>query len=195
MRYTAIIPFAALAPAVLLAACGGNDVALKNASVEEVAKQVDAAGGTGFRAGKWETTVQTVSVDIPGIEGEMKKQMTDAMLSKKETSTSCITEEQAKNPPAQVLAASNGKCKYDNFVMAGGKIDGTLVCPIEGTGGEMKMRMAGTFDGETFAIDNEMNATTPAGPGMHIKAKTTGKRIGECSDAEKKAANAAMKAG
>jgi len=189
-----ILPFAALTPAVLLAACGGGDVALKNASVEEVAKQVDAAGGTGFTPGKWQTTAQTIAVDMPGIPAEMKKQMTDAMLNKTEVSTSCITEEQAKNPPAQVLAASNGNCKYDNFTMAGGKIDGTLVCAVPGTGGEMKMRMAGTFDGDSFAIDNEMNATTPGGPGMHIKAKTSGKRIGDCTDAEKKAANAALKA-
>ena len=190
MRYTAIIPFAALA----LTACGGGDVALKNASVEEVAKKVEEAGGTRFRPGKWETTVQTVSVDIPGMPAEMKKQMTDAMLSKTQTSTSCITEEQAKNPPAQVLAATQGKCKYDNFTMADGKIDGTLVCPAQGMAGEMKMRMAGTFDGESFATENEMNVTAPGGQGMHIKAKTVGKRIGECTDAEKKAANEALKA-
>jgi len=188
------LPFAVLAPAVLLAACGGGDIAVKNASVEEVAKKVAEAGGTGFRPGKWETTVQTVSVDLPGLPPEMKKQMTEAMLKKTETSTSCITEEQAKNPPAQVLAATQGKCKYDNFVMADGKIDGTLVCPMEGAGGgEMKMRMTGTFDGESFVSENEMNATTPGGPGMHIKAKTIGKRIGECSEAEKKAANEALK--
>lgn len=189
------LSFAALAPAILLAACGGAEVSVKNASAEEVAKKVAEAGGTGFRPGRWETTVQTLSVDLPGLPPEMKKQMTEAMLKKTETSTSCITEEQAKNPPAQVLAATNGKCKYDNFVMADGKIDGTLVCPMEDAGGgEMKMRMTGTFDGESFVSENEINATTPAGPGMHVKVRTTGKHIGQCSEAEKKAANEALKA-
>lgn len=185
-----LIPFAALA----LAACGGDDVSLTNASPEEVAKKVDEAGGTGFRPGKWETTVQTVSIDIPGMDPAMKKQMTDTMLNKTQTMASCITEEQSKSPPAEVIARTQGRCKYESFTMKDGKIDGTLVCPAQGMGNEMKMRIAGTFTGESFAIENEMSATAPNGPPMHIKGKTTGTRIGDCTEAEKKAANAALKA-
>ncbi len=180
-----------------LTACGGSDVSLTNASPEEVAKKVDEAGGTRFKPGKWETTVQTVSVDIPGLDGEIKKQMTDLMLKKVQTSASCITEEQAKSPPSEVIARSQGRCKYEKFQMGGGKIDGTLVCAAPGqggvAGGEMKMRIAGTFGDESFAIENEMNANSPTGPAMKIKAKTTGKRVGDCTEAEKKAANAQPK--
>lgn len=190
MRYSVIIPLAALA----LAACGSNEVSLTNASPEEVAKKVDAAGATRFKPGKWETTVQTVSVDIPGLEGAMKKQMTDMMLKKAQTSTSCITEAQAKNPPAEVIAQTQGRCKYENFDMKGGRIDGTLVCPAQGMGGEMKMRVVGTFDDERFAIDNDMQVSAANGSAMAIKAKTTGKRIGDCTEAEKKAADAATTA-
>lgn len=195
MRNTTTVILAALT----LAACGGGDVSLTNASPEEVAKKVDAAGGVRFNPGKWETTMQTVSVDIPGLEGPMKQQMTDMMLKKVQTSTACITEDQAKSPPAEVLARTQGRCKYENFKMDGGKIDGTLVCPAQGdgqgmgAGGAMKMRIAGTFDGDSFAIDNDMQATSPNGPAMTIKAKTSGKRIGDCSAEEKKAADLAAK--
>jgi hypothetical protein len=191
MRHAILMPLSALA----LAACGGSDVSLTNASPEEVAKQVDAAGGVRFRPGKWEMTVQTLAVDIPGLDGAMKKQMTEMMLKKVQTSTQCITAKQAKSPPAEVIARSQGRCKYENFEMDGGRIDGTLVCPAQGQesamgGGAMKMRVAGTFDAESFAIDNDMEATAANGPAMKIKAKSSGKRIGDCTAEEERKADA-----
>lgn len=192
MRYTAN-PFAALAPAVLLAACGGG-VSLENASPAEVAEKVDAAGGAGFRPGKWETTIETVAVDIPGLEGAMKKQMTDMMLQQTQAHVSCITEAQAKSPPAEVIARTQGRCRYDTFRMSDGRIDGTLSCPAQGMGGTMKMRIAGTFDDDSFAIDNQMRTAAPGGSTMTIRAKATGKRLGDCTEAEKKAADAGLDA-
>lgn len=194
MRHAILLPLTALA----LTACGGNDVSMTNASPEEVAKKVDAAGAARFKPGKWEMTVQTVSVDIPGLQGEMKKQMTEMMLKKVQTSTSCITKKQAESPPAEVIARSQGRCKYENFQMDGGRIDGTLVCPAQGPegsmgGGAMKMRVAGTFDDDSFAIDNEMEATAQGGPAMKIKAKSSGKRIGDCTAEEEKKADAETK--
>lgn len=190
MRQAMLIPVAALA----LAACGGNEVSLTNATPEEVAKKVDAAGGAKFRPGKWEMTVQTVSVDIPGLDEALKKQMTDMMLKKVQKHTSCITKKQAESPPAEVIARSQGRCKYENFKMDDGAIDGTLVCPAQGMGGAMKMRVAGKFDAESFAIDNDMEATAPSGPAMKIKAKSSGKRIGDCTAEEERKADAETKA-
>lgn len=193
MRHAMLIPLIPLI-ALPLSGCGGSEVSMTNATPEEVAKQVDAAGASRFRPGKWEMTVQTVSVDIPGLEGEMKKQLTDTMLKKVQTSTSCITRKQAESPPAEVIARSQGRCKYENFEMDGGRINGTLMCPAEGMGGAMKMRVTGTFDNESFAIDNDMEATAPTGPAMRIKAKSSGKRVGDCSAEEEKKADAATAA-
>lgn len=190
MRHALLISLAA----VSLAACGGNDVSMTNASPEEVAEKVDAAGATKFRPGKWEMTIQTVSVDVPGLEGHMKQQMTDMMLKKVQTHTSCITKKQSESPPAEVIARSQGRCKYENFEMKGGRIDGTLVCPAQGqgamAGGAMTMRVAGTFNETNFAIENDMEATVPNGPAMKIKAKSSGKRIGDCTADEEKKADA-----
>jgi hypothetical protein len=171
-----------------LAACGGGEVAMTNATPEEVAATVEKSGGTQFNPGKWETTMQTVSVDIPGLEGPMKAQMTDMMLKKVQKSTTCITAAQAKSPPAEVIARTQGRCKYENFKMDGGRIEGTLICPAEGMGGEMRMQVAGTFSDDAYTIDNDMKATAPGGPVMSIKARTTGKRIGDCTPEEEKAA-------
>ena len=175
MRVTVMISFAALA----LAACGGDDVSVTNASPEEVAKKVDQAGGARFNPGEWETTVETVSVDIPGLTGPMKEQMTQLMLNKKQVGTSCVTPEEAKSPPAKVLANGQGRCTYEKFTMAGGKIDGTLSCDAEG--GKMTMRMTGSFTDDRFTIENDMETAMPGGAQvMKIKAKTSGKRLGEC---------------
>jgi hypothetical protein len=54
--------------------------------------------------------------------------------------------------------------------------------------------VSGTFDDNKFAIDNDMETSAPSGPTMRIKAKTSGKRLGDCSEAEKKAAEAEAKA-
>ncbi|MCR5872552.1 MULTISPECIES: DUF3617 domain-containing protein [unclassified Sphingomonas] len=170
-----LTPIAALA----LTACGGSDVAVTNASPEEVAAKVDAAGGARFNPGEWETTVETVSIDIPGLAGPMKDEMTKMMLQKQQVTKNCVTPEQAKSPPAEVLAQSKGRCTYEKFTMAGGKIDGTMVCDADG--GKMTMKISGTFSDTAFAIDNDMETTMPGGAQtMKIKAKTSGKRVGEC---------------
>ena len=175
MRIIAITPLAALA----LAACGGDDVSVTNASPEEVAKKVDEAGGARFNPGEWETTVETVSVDIPGLAPQMKEQMIQLMLNKKQVGRNCVAPEQAKSPPAEVLANSQGRCTYEKFTMAGGKIDGTLLCDAEG--GKMTMRMTGSFTRDSFEIENDMETTMPGGAQvMKIKAKTSGKRLGDC---------------
>ncbi|MBX3595745.1 DUF3617 domain-containing protein [Sphingomonas sp.] len=181
MRRTVIVTTAALA----LAACGGSEVSITNASPEEVAKKVDEAGGAGFKPGEWETTVETVSVDIPGLDGPMEEQMRQIMLKKKQVGRHCVTPEQAKSPSAEVLANSQGRCTYETFRMAGGKIDGTLVCASQEMGGKMTMRMSGSFTGTSFAIDNAMESPAPnGGPAMKITARTTGKRIGDCPAAK-----------
>ncbi|ODP36693.1 DUF3617 domain-containing protein [Sphingomonas turrisvirgatae] len=184
---------AVLIPLIALAACGGNDVSLTNASPQEVASKVDAAGGLRFKPGKWEITVQTLAVDIPGLDPATKKQMSDTMLKKSQTTASCITSEQAKSPPAEVIARSQGRCKYEKFEIDGGSIDGTLVCPAQGAGGPMKMRVAGTFDETSFMIDNDMESAAPNGPAIKIKAKSSGKRIGDCTAQEEKQADADAK--
>jgi len=191
MRHAMLI----LPTALMLAACGGDEVALTNASPSEVARQIDAAGGVRFKPGKWEMTVQTVSVDVPGLEGELKQQMTQTMLKRVQTTTRCISRKQAMSPPAEVIARSQGRCKYEKFEMDEGRIDGTLVCATPGAdsaaaGDGMRMRVVGTFDENGFAIDNDMEAKSARGPAMRIKAKSSGKRIGECTADEERAVDA-----
>jgi Protein of unknown function (DUF3617) len=170
--------------ALALAACSQGDVELKNASVEDVVKAT--ANAQTLNPGQWATTTEVVSVDLPGMPGQsaaMKDQMTKALIGRQTVSENCVTPEQAKTPPAEMLAGGgSGDCRFDKYAMAGGKMDATLVCK-PAAGGEMSMQMAGPFSGDSFALDATMQVAAPGMPGgkpMTIKTKMTGKRSGEC---------------
>lgn len=172
------------AVAASLGACGTGDVELKNASVEDVVKAT--ANAQTLTPGQWSTTTEVVSVDLPGLPAQtaaaMKDQMTNA-IGRQTVSENCVTPEQAKTPPAELLAGSNaGDCRFGKYAMAGGTLDATLSCK-PAAGGEMTMTMAGPFSGDSFALDATMQVAPPgvgSGKAMTIKTRMTGKRNGEC---------------
>ena len=174
-----------LAPAILLAGCN-KGVEMKNASVEQVA---EAAKDAKFiDPGQWTSTTEIVSVDLAGLPPAMKAQgdaMSKSMVGRKQTNENCVTEEEAKKPAAGLFAGGDkGNCTYDNFKMAGGKLDATMTCKGRApAGGTMHMTMAGDYAGDNYAVNVEMKmeggAGTP-GSGMTIKARNSGKRIGAC---------------
>lgn len=178
--------------AVLLcavSACGQKaDVDLKNASVDEVAKATRDAQK--LEPGLWKTTVEIVAVEMPGMPPEQKGMadaMTKAMQSRKNVSENCVTKEDAEKPPAKMLGG-DGSCTFENFKMAGGRLDAKMICKPQGGPGQMAMTMNGSFGGESYALDSQMTMSgMPGAPGgagggaaMVVKAKTTGERIGEC---------------
>lgn len=184
-RLIAALPLLAT---VVLAACNQQSsqesaaatgqVSLTNASPAEVAKQAQAAGPLRLTPGEWETSVQVIDMDMampgmaPQAHAEMKKSM---MASASRTFKSCMTPEQAEKPGAGTLTGkADGRCTYRNFTMANGRIDGTLVC-TDPRGGEMKQTIAGTFTPTSFALDSALDTA-----GMKMKARTSGRRVGEC---------------
>lgn len=174
----------AIASTLSLAACGQGDVDLKNASVEDVAKAT--ANAQTLTPGQWSMTTEVVSVDLPGLPGQaaaMKDQMTKALVGRQTVSENCVTPEQAKTPPAELLAGGDaGDCRFEKYAMSSGKMDAALACKPP-AGGEMKMKMTGLFGGDDFALDTTMQVAAPGMPDgktMTIKTKMTGKRSGEC---------------
>lgn len=184
--------FLVAASALALAACNGQstkqsaavtgDVSLKNASVEQVAEQVKAAGGVKLQPGQWETTVETLEIDLPIPEGPVRDQVVKQMKSQRSTVSNCITKEQAENPSAGVFAGTQGKCAYKEFKMGGGKIHGVIECQNPAPTGSTatKVTTSGAYSGTTFDMVNRVDASGPNNMDMHIKAHVTGKRLGEC---------------
>lgn len=170
-----------LTPLLLLACNKSPEVSAKNASVEEVAAKAQAA--LKIEPGLWTSSTEILAVDMPGIANKaMAEQITKSMKSSKAADFShCVTAAEAAKPSSEMFAGkANGQCKYDNFQMAGGKIDATMTCTPQG--GTMKMVMNGTYSSTAYDMTMNMvtsNAQMPGG-GMTMKAHTKGARTGAC---------------
>lgn len=166
-----------------LGACGGG-VEMKNASIEEVSEA--AKDEARLEPGNWKSTVEIVSVDLPGMSGENKAMadaMSKGMMGRKNVTEHCVTKEMADKPPADMLGGS-GDCRFETFKIAGGTLDAKMVCKPAQQQGSMTMLVNGSYGGSAYSLDSQM--TMEGGPGAHaggkmvIKAKTSGERTGAC---------------
>lgn len=164
----------------LLAGCGEGGGEAEKAktgpqTAEEVAKEMSEMQ---LRPGQWETTTQILSMEAPGVPPEATKAVTD----NKTTVATCITPEQAAKPDAAFLSGQQGAdCTYSDFDMSGGKVRGRISCKNQNAPGSMTMAMSGTYAEEEydFGMDMELRGDAP-GQTMTMKARTTGRHIGEC---------------
>lgn len=163
---------------LVLAAC--------SKSPEEKAKNPEAmksemAEAAKFMAGQWDTTVEIVSADMPGMPPEMLKQMTG----RTNKISHCMTREEAdRNAEEMFKKQGEGNCSYKRFSMAGGKIDAQMSCTGGQQGGTSEITMAGTYSANAYQMATEMKISSPQMPGgaaMTMKARTTGKRTGACA--------------
>lgn len=180
------------AAALLLASCGGGEstersaaatgeVSLTNASLEEVAKQADAASGAAkLQPGQWETKVEVSDIEMPGVPAGMADTIKGTMKSAANTTVkNCITPEEAERPQGRVFGGQSDQCRYEKFEMSGGRMSAKMVCQDASSGGGMTMTSAGTFTATSFAVTNDMEMKGGA-QAMTMKASVTGTRLGEC---------------
>ena len=177
-----------LALAAALCACGSNSVTADNASVEEVAAKMKAAGfdKSMMRPGKWQSNVTIDSMDAPGMPPGVAAQI-KKMSAATRTTESCLTPDQVKRPNPEMFAQAQKNCRYDHFEFGNGKMDMTMRCNAGaggGTpGGQMQtIHMTGTYSGESSTM--AMTSTSGTGAGgigpMTMKMHIEGKRLGDC---------------
>lgn len=158
-----------------------------NQSTEEVATEMKKIA---LQPGEWETTQEIVDIAVDGAPEGMPAGMFEAMKGRKTTLKTCITPEQAEKPDADFLTAQkDSKCTYSGFRMSGGTMKGTVTCP-GAEGGSANVTMDGSYTPDSYAMNMEMQSEGMGGarmPGMtmHMKMRTTGRRIGECTAAGK----------
>jgi len=177
---------ATLAAIALTAACKpaeGDDVVLKNVSLEDASKQARAANK--LQPGQWEAQTRILSVEVPGAPKELADALGKSVAAKVNTVSDCLTPEEAEKPAADMFAGSRaGECRYEKFSMAGGKMDSTMVCKNPSQPGEVRMTMAGDYTPAGYALDMTMimpPSAIPGGKGMTMRARTEGRRTGECT--------------
>lgn len=176
-----------LACGALVAACNRQpQVSASNASVEEVAKKVQDAGGADsfLRPGKWLTKATIEELTVPGMPPRLAENMR-ATMAKRPGTESCMTEADARKPKADFFGGNNN-CRYDYFTMGNGVIDAKMRC--SGGGGSQLMTMAGDYKPDEYHMRMTTEAERPAGAqdpssgpeSMTMKMRVEGKRIGEC---------------
>ena len=170
-----------LASATLLslAACGQSEEKGRKQSAQEVAKEMAALK---MEPGQWVATNEILSASAPGLPEQALKQM----VGQKTTVSNCVTPEQAAKPSANFLAAQkNSNCTYQDFSMEDGRMTGTMTCSGGQVPGEMEMKMAGEYSARSYDMNMDMNAKNmPGGMAMTIKARTSGRKVGECRPGE-----------
>jgi hypothetical protein len=182
----------AAAPLALAACNSGPSVDVTNASTNEVAAQVAAAGGAQFlNAGRWEGTGGITEMTIEGVTAEQSAKMKDAMAKEDKTFVSCLTEEEAKKPAATFFSGGQDDCRYDRFTMRNGVIDGEMTCKSEG-GPEHKSTIKGSFSSDNFSMTMTSRSAGKAGVPMSaftMALKIDAKRTGACKGDEDDSTN------
>ncbi|MDQ3139174.1 MAG: DUF3617 domain-containing protein [Pseudomonadota bacterium] len=165
---------AAAAALIGLCACGqGKEGA--EMSAEDVAKELAAVQ---IDPGEWQATTQILSAT-----GPLPKAALDQMVGQRSSVNNCITPTQAARPSANFLAAQQGSdCTYRDFQMRGGKLAGTMTCSGGQIPGDMVTRMEGDYGRQSYDMVMDMEtAGLPGGASLKIKARTQGRRVGECA--------------
>jgi hypothetical protein len=155
-----------------LGACGGGE---GGDGGENAGTGNSATANVQLEAGEWEITQHTLDISAPGMPAGAAEFMKPGPVTVK----TCITQEQAQKPGAELFSGeSDPGCKKEGFKAAGGEIGGTLTCSAEG-GGKTVMKMEGDFEAERFDVHMEVTANAE-GTQMTTKMRSSGKRIGDC---------------
>jgi hypothetical protein len=168
--------YAPLLAAAVLACTGCGKSKQSNMTAEEVAEELKEMK---IEPGQWQATNEIVDVKAPGLTAEVLGQM----VGRKTSVSNCITPEQAAKPSANFLAAQqNNKCTYQDWSMENGRMTGAMTCSGGGMPGQVAMTMAGRYGPTAYDLDMNMKTTgLPGGMAMTVRAKTTGRRTGECT--------------
>lgn len=181
---------AAVASALVLTACGSEPEADADGNgtiTQDEVENVLANSDLTLSPGKWENTVEFVNIDfddsqLPPEARGMVGPMLDAMRGRITTTNTCITEEEASEPAAEMFSGSDAAdCEYSKFEFAGGDIDMAMTC-TDPNSGTATITNTGTYDSTSYAM--EMNISMDAsqmGP-MEVSAKAAGKRVGDCAE-------------
>jgi hypothetical protein len=177
---TKLLLTASLAAAAALAGCSKQpDVDAKNASVEEVQKQVSKSD-IRPRPGRWRQEVRIESIDMPNMPVEMKAQMAN-QAKMVHAGYTCLTPEQAEKPDASFFQQAAKGCTYDHFRMADGTLDAKMTCTVGET--EQVSTMKGTFGPESYDLKIDMRSPV-MGQSMHSVLSLKMTRVGECTGDE-----------
>jgi hypothetical protein len=175
----------ALAAACALAACSsGNADADGDGKITQDEAQT-AMSSVRINPGQWENTVEFVNIEfdeskLPPEAKEFIGPMLESMKGQVNTSKSCVTEEEADKPSANMFSGNeDADCTYDRFTFANGTMDMAMTCndPNSGTA---KITNTGSYTPDGYDMQMKVELEDDQIGAMTISAAAKGKRIGDC---------------
>lgn len=158
---------------LLAASCGRKGE--EGMSADEVADRMSAMK---IEPGQWEAVNEILSVEAPGVPADALREM----AGKTTKVSSCVTPEEAAKPSANFLVAQkNSDCAYQDFSLKDGRMTGRMRCTGGQIPGTVTMKIAGDYSSRRYAMNMDMKADVVPGVAMTIKARTTGRRTGDCA--------------
>ncbi|MEQ5788687.1 DUF3617 domain-containing protein [Erythrobacter sp. NFXS35] len=125
--------------------------------------------------GQYESRVELISMDIPGVPANMMGMMKGAF---ERSVTICLTPEEVEEGYKDALRKSqDGECKYKSFSATGGKMNAEMVCDTDN--GPMTLTMTGTGTPTTSDVTMMMRGNMGPGPGS-MSMRVRQRRIGDC---------------
>ena len=124
-----------------------------------------------IQPGQWQTTSTVQQMEMPG----MPAGLAGLVKRKPTTISNCVTPEQAKAGPQEMLKSAP-ECRFTRFSMAGGKYASEMVCARGG------MTTTATSTG-TYSATSLDAVSRIVGTGDHQMKMTvavSGRRVGEC---------------
>ena len=177
--------FPVIAAAALLAACGGGEAEQAGEGVSVDEALAEARGAEQMRPGEYETSVEMLDIQVPGMpEAEVAKMKQFMSGMTAQTSTFCLTpEEAAQGPEQMVQEMAKADCTFNTFDVGGGKMRADMECRNEdGIAGRYVMDGEMTAESSTMRMEVEQAMPGMAGAERaNIEMRITSRRIGECS--------------
>jgi hypothetical protein len=163
---------------LMLSACGGG---AKDEG--EKAAAADAGAAVKREAGNWKTDVKLVSLNVPGMNDQMKQGMSK-MFEGMSGMEMCLTPEQAaKEDVAADMsknAAQGSNCEFSKQNVGGGKIDTAATCKTQ-PGQTLNLTMNGTMEAKKVDVTITTKGPLPTGTGeMEMVMQMTSTNTGAC---------------
>jgi hypothetical protein len=160
---------------LMLSACGGG--------AKEEEKAAASSGPVKREAGNWKTDVKLVSLNVPGMNEQMKSGMSK-MLEGMSGMEMCLTPEQAaKEDVAADMsknAAQGSNCTFSKQDISGGKMDVAATCKTQ-QGQTLNLTMAGAMEAKKVDVTITTKGAMPTGTGeMEMVMQMTSTNTGAC---------------
>ena len=132
-----------------------------------------ANGGEFFKAGEWRSTSEILHLDgaSESEAAELKAKVG------RQTFSTCLTEEEVREPEADFFTGAASDCVYSRFAMGEGRIEAEMRC-VTGTIVQDN-KLSGTYAPDHYDFTLESTGAPPDGARMVMAISA--RRVGDCA--------------